>query len=125
MYLADTNVFLEVILEQERVEECQRFIEENSNQIAISDFSVYSIGIILTRKKRFKDFNEFVSEVLSYIKIVSLPKEKLENISIAVKEKGFDFDDSYQYQVAKEYGLKIVTLDRDFRFLSSEEVLFL
>jgi len=35
------------------------------------------------------------------------------------------FDDLYQYKVAKEHGLKIVTMDRDFEKVNEEiEVVF-
>jgi len=36
-----------------------------------------------------------------------------------------DFDDAYQYSVAKHYGLRIVTMDRDFEGVEDVEVLFL
>ncbi len=31
------------------------------------------------------------------------------------KKSGLDFDDAYQYQVAKDRDLKIVTMDKDFK----------
>ena len=34
-----------------------------------------------------------------------------------------DFDDAYQYSVAKYYGLKIVTMDRDFEKIKDLEIL--
>jgi len=34
-----------------------------------------------------------------------------------------DFDDAYQYSVAKYYGLKIVTMDRDFERIKDLEIL--
>ena len=36
-----------------------------------------------------------------------------------------DFDDAYQYAVAKYYGLKAVTVDKDFEKIPGGEVLFL
>ena len=35
------------------------------------------------------------------------------------------FDDAYQYTVAKYYGLKVVTMDRDFEKIKDLKVLFL
>ena len=36
-----------------------------------------------------------------------------------------DFDDAYQYSVAKYYELKVVTMDRDFEKVKDVEVVFL
>lgn len=36
-----------------------------------------------------------------------------------------DFDDAYQYCTAKYYGLKLVTMDKDFKKVEDVEVLFL
>ncbi len=82
MYLVDTNVFLEILLDQENADNAERFLRETSpSELAVSDFSVYSIGIILFRQK--KQFN-------------------------------LDFDDAYQYTLARKYGLRIVSYDSDF-----------
>jgi predicted nucleic acid-binding protein len=38
-----------------------------------------------------------------------------------VKEEfGLDFDDSYQFKTAEEYGLAIVTQDKDFKKVSAK-----
>jgi predicted nucleic acid-binding protein len=37
-----------------------------------------------------------------------------------------DFDDAYQFNIAKEHDLKIVTMDKDFKKVENEiEVVFL
>jgi len=36
-----------------------------------------------------------------------------------------DFDDAYQYCVANYYGLKIVTMDKDFNKINNENVIFM
>jgi len=41
------------------------------------------------------------------------------------KSLNLDFDDGYQYSVAKYYGLKVVTMDRDFERIKDLEILFL
>lgn len=51
MFLVDTNVFLEVFLEQKRAEESREFLlNAPADSLHISDFSLYSIGIILMRR---------------------------------------------------------------------------
>jgi uncharacterized protein len=44
-----------------------------------------------------------------------------------VKEKfGLDFDDAYQFKTAEEYGLSIVTQDKDFEKVTDKiEITFL
>ena len=49
-YLLDSNVWLELLFEQERAEDVRRFLETvPMAQIAISEFSLCSIGIALAR----------------------------------------------------------------------------
>ncbi len=48
MYLLDTNIFLEILLNQEKKLACQEFISKNSDRIAICDlgFVIWDLGII-------------------------------------------------------------------------------
>ena len=46
-YLVDTNIFLEILLSQERKDDCKSFLDENVGSLFISDFSLHSIGVIL------------------------------------------------------------------------------
>jgi len=41
------------------------------------------------------------------------------------KSMKLDFDDAYQYGVARYFGLKIITMDRDFEKVKDVEVGFL
>ena len=57
MYLADTNIFLEALLGQNRAAEVQSFLQSiDLNTIFMTDFSLHSIGIILFRRKKFALF---------------------------------------------------------------------
>lgn len=50
MYLVDTNIWLERLLDQEKSEEVGRFLAKTpTNRLIISDFSLHSIGVILDR----------------------------------------------------------------------------
>ena len=50
MYLVDTNIWLERLLDQAKSEEVGRFLSDTPpNQLIISDFSLHSIGVILDR----------------------------------------------------------------------------
>ncbi|MDL1959823.1 MAG: PIN domain-containing protein [Deltaproteobacteria bacterium] len=41
------------------------------------------------------------------------------------KSLNLDFDDAYQYSIAKYHGLKVVTMDKDFERIRDVEILFL
>jgi len=49
MNLVDTNIFLEILLKQEKSEACKSFLSKNKGAINISDFTLHSIGVILFR----------------------------------------------------------------------------
>jgi len=49
MYLIDTNIFLEILLKQDKSEACKTFLDKNTDAINISDFTFHSIGVILFR----------------------------------------------------------------------------
>ena len=52
-YLIDTNVFLEGLLGQEKTKEVEKLFQTISlAQMAITDFSLHSIGVILFRLKK-------------------------------------------------------------------------
>lgn len=58
MFLVDTNVFLEVLLEQENSKTAEGFLLKTPPELVhISDFTLYSIGIIMTRAKRERSFS--------------------------------------------------------------------
>lgn len=48
MYLVDTNVILEVLLDQEQADEAERFLREVSG-LFLSDFAFHSLGVVLLR----------------------------------------------------------------------------
>ena len=50
MYLLDTNIWLERLLDQERSEEVGQLLTQlSSDEVAITDFSFHSIGVIFNR----------------------------------------------------------------------------
>ena len=118
-YLLDTNIFLEIILKQERSNIAKEFIIEHLQQIAISDFSLHSIGVILYRKKKLELYANFISDLASKLYLTVLPVESLENIHTLIGETALDFDDAYQMVVAQNFGLEIVTFDHDFRHVAT------
>ena len=126
MYLVDTNIFLEILLSQDRKEPCKTFLGDNIGHISISDFSLHSIGVILFRNNKDTIFLEFTKDVIPKVEIITLQKSLYEDLAQDKKAFGLDFDDLYQYRIAKQRDLKIVTMDKDFEKVKKEiEIVFL
>ena len=55
--LIDTNLFLEVILDQQRAAEARQFLSRTEeHDFFISDFSLHSVGLLLFRYNRHDTF---------------------------------------------------------------------
>jgi uncharacterized protein len=125
MYLADTNIFLEILLRQEKSDVCKSFLKENLADICLSDFSLHSLGVVTFRQGKPGLFMEFAQDMLPHLQLLSLPTSDYIQLPVSSGELKLDFDDVYQYRLAKAYNLTLVTLDRDFRFVSDIQVYFL
>ena len=115
MYLIDTNVFLEILLGQEKKETAKQFLNSHQGELFITDFTLHSIGVVLFRLKLPEIFLEFVQDVLPNVEVVTLPESEYEKVAEFDLKYGLDFDDAYQCAVAVSKGLTIVTMDDDFR----------
>ena len=119
MFLIDTNIFLEILLEQEKKDECLKLVElvlKGKVEAVVTVFTIYSIAVILTPQKLLGFLIEFLSDLRSFIglRLVNTSLDDKLRIARLAKEKGFDFDDAYQYYIAGSHNLKIVSFDRDF-----------
>jgi predicted nucleic acid-binding protein len=86
---------------------------------------LHSIGVILFRYKKREIFKEFIQDVISEIKVLNLPSTEYHTFSEETLSMNLDFDDLYQYSVAKYYDLHIVTMDSDFKQIKDVKVIFL
>lgn len=125
MFLADTNIFLEILLGQDKKEACKTFLIRNIGDLSITDFSLHSIGVILFRYNKEDIFRKFVEDVMPDARLLTLPLELYNDVVNVRKSLNLDFDDAYQYSVAKYYGLKVATMDKDFEKIEDVEILFL
>ena len=126
MYLVDTNVFLEILLEQAKKDICKNFLNTHAGCLYISDFSLHSIGVILFRNAKEDVFQKFTHDVLPKSHVITLAKHVYQDLVENKRQFGLDFDDSYQYSVAKESGFTLVTMDGDFKSIQQNiKVIFL
>ena len=117
MYLIDTNIWLELLLEQAQAEAVRQFFQRvETPLLVISEFSLYSIGIILTRLKKDEVFEDFLSDTIEDSGVVRarLDTEDLKRVLVVRRQFQLDFDDAYQYVAAAKHGYILVSFDSDF-----------
>ncbi len=116
MYLVDSNVWLELLLEQDRAPEALSFVEGASpGSLVISEFALYSIGVILVRRGRNHALRQFLDDLAEAETVThKLSLDEITEVVNACEEFNLDFDDAYQYVAARNSGLRIVSFDRDF-----------
>jgi len=117
MYLVDTNVWLERLLDQTKSEEVGHFLAcVSSERLFISDFAFHSIGVVLSRLNKSEVLLRFVHDVFveGAVSLIHLEPEDIKRMIKVMQEFSLDFDDAYQYAAAERYGLTIVSFDSDF-----------
>jgi len=115
--LLDTNIFLEVILDQERANEARTLLSEvEGHEFFISDYSLHSIGLLLFRRGQHEVFRQFLKDMILDVgvAVITLSAQEMESLIEVARRFGLDFDDTYQYAVAERYGLTIISFDSDF-----------
>ncbi|MEW6171999.1 MAG: PIN domain-containing protein [Bacillota bacterium] len=65
VYLLDTNIFLEILLQQEHTAAAKAIFKTiHPSRLYISDFSVHSIGVLLFRRNQHEVYNRFVEDMI-------------------------------------------------------------
>jgi len=117
MYLVDTNVWLERLLDQERSEEVGRFFNRvPSDELFMTDFSFHSIGIAMQKLNRLDGFLKFVNDVFvrGAVTLLRVEPDRSEEIVKIIQRFDLDFDDAYQYVAAATHDLLLLSFDSDF-----------
>jgi len=117
MYLLDTNVWLERLLDREHSEDVARFLNRiPGDHLFITDFSLHSIGVILARLKQAEALVRFLDDAFNYgaVRLVHLMPPDLAQVVERISQFHLDFDDAYQYVAAEKYDLILVSFDKDF-----------
>ena len=116
MYLIDTNIFLEGLLEQEKAESVRYFFQAvDIEKTFMTDLALHSIGIILFRLKKYELFTSFVEDmIINGMEILSSSPEDLMKLDRTAQQYNLDFDDAYQYMLAEKHQLQLISFDKDF-----------
>lgn len=120
MFLVDTNIFLEILLDQGKSQECVTFLEHAQKEkivLVCTHYSLHSIETILSKYKKWKILETFLENIqnMENVHLYSTTLQEEQFISKLAQKHGLDFDDACQYFAAKTTGCKsIVTFDNDF-----------
>jgi len=119
MYLIDTCIFLEILLDQKRASDCEKLIEKirkGSIKGFLSSFSLHSIEVILSRFRKISALEMFLEDILTLTNLEIIYTNIIDELK-AVKlmpTLNLDIDDSIQYYIAKTKSLKLISFDEDF-----------
>ncbi|MFB3764234.1 MAG: PIN domain-containing protein [Methanotrichaceae archaeon] len=117
MYLLDTNILLELLLNREKADDVERLLLEIPPELLnLSEFSLDSIGVVLIRRGMHAVFLKAVDDLLltGGVHLIQLNPEDMPGLVKACRRFELDYDDAYQYALAEKYNLIMVSLDSDF-----------
>ena len=115
MYLLDTNIILEIILNPENHLIAEDILNRSDLELFISDFSLYLIGIFLIRQKKFSALSDILDDIkICGISIIRLTTDDLKRVSQTCYQMNLDFDDGYQYTIAEKHHLNLISFDHHF-----------
>lgn len=118
MYLLDTNICLERLLDQQQSKEVERLLNIlPSDDILITDFSFHSIGVIFNRLGEREALLSFVQDLFleGEVTLIALRPENMVRVVEVMQQFNLDFDDAYQYVAAELCDAVLVSLDSDFQ----------
>jgi predicted nucleic acid-binding protein len=117
MYLLDTNIWLERLLNQTRAAEVKQLLDTlDSSELALSDFALHSICVILGRHQKLTLLDQFIADLFVHGRTIlfNLSGADVHAVTAAMQGQRLDFDDAYQYVLAKRHNLTFVSFDTDF-----------
>ena len=119
MYLIDTNIFLEFLLEQDKNGECIALFKKvisGNLKASISRFSLYSIEILLTKTNKLEALKKFLIIIKNSkgLRIINTDISDDEQIVELMIEYNLSFDDALNYYICKTLNLKIISYDKHF-----------
>ena len=127
MYLFDTNIFLEILLDQSEAGACEAAVSvlNEDSPCWVTSFSLHAIEAILSSRGFEEELQTFLEKVMgsAFISRYDTTTEEEAKINLLSRTLKLDFDDALQYYVAKKEKLTLVTLDRDFDKISDVKIL--
>ncbi len=127
MHLIDTNIFLELLLDQNKKKKAHEIltqVETGELEVVISGFSLHSIEFILCVKKKYDILRDFLLALNEFpnVSIYHTTLEEDLKILEIVDRTSLDFDDANQYYIAKKFNAELITFDKDFKIIKDVKV---
>ena len=120
-YLVDANIFLEVELDQEKADVCERILRKfylGEMKGILVDFAIDTIVIVMENYgKNWSEIRTFLSSLLGYKGLQIHFSSLLDRIMATnhMKNYNLDFDDALALQAMKENKIEnIISYDKDF-----------
>jgi predicted nucleic acid-binding protein len=116
MYLLDTNIWLERLLDQQRSEEVRIFLDKTPSAcLFLTDFAFHSIALALLRLGRASVLPQFEKDVFvdNSVFMLRLAPEDSESLLTANDAIRLDFYDAYQSVASVKYDPILVSFDID------------
>mgnify|MGYP001098694406 CR=1 FL=1 len=121
MFLIDANIFLELMLDQARADECEKFltaVEVGSKEAFITDLTLDSVLIIMEDKgKDATELATFISSIATYrgLRLYWLSLVDRLHATVHMSRTGLDFEDSTTLEASRRLSAEgIVSFDKDF-----------
>ena len=121
MLLIDANIFLEVMLDQARADECAAFlaaVDEGAQDAIITDLILDSVLIVMERKgKTAPELATFLSSIAAYrgLRLHWLSLADRLRATVRMSGTGLDFEDATTAEACRKLSAKgLVSFDRDF-----------
>lgn len=124
MRLIDANIILELLLDQDRAEECGELlaaIKDGDEEVIITDLILDSILIVMeSRGKNPSELATFLSSIAAFkgLKLYWLSLLDRLHATEHMAQTGLDFEDATAYEVCRRLSLDgIVSFDKHFEGL--------
>ncbi len=121
MLLIDANIFLEILLDQTRAQECEDFlniVEAGTQEALLTDLALDSILIVMENKgKTPSELATFLSSIATYkgLRLYWLSLVDRLRATAHMSRTGLDFEDSTTYEASISLPVDaIVSFDKHF-----------
>lgn len=100
MYLIDTNVWLERLLDHPQATAVEQFLTHTpTTALFLTDFAFHSLAIILLRLKKPTLWRTFLQDTMidGHVGLLSVLPQGMLRLNEVMDAYRLDFDDAYQY----------------------------
>lgn len=117
MYLIDTNVWFELLLEGEHSQTIDRLLRKApSDQYALTDISWMAISAVFVRYKKEDALRKFIMDVFvdGKVSLIRLEPHDFKQVYREIAQSNLAFDEAYQYIAAEKYRLTFVSINPNY-----------